>query len=43
VLVVSTGKIKAKVSLATGRITFFDKDDNVLLKERSEKARSFAL
>ena len=42
VLVVSTGKIKAKVSLKTGRITFSDKDDNVLLKERSQKARSFA-
>ncbi len=42
VLVVSTGKIKAKVSLKTGRITFLDKDDNVLLKERSQKSRSFA-
>ncbi|MFZ0281196.1 MAG: TIM-barrel domain-containing protein [Bacteroidales bacterium] len=41
VLVVSTGKIKARVSLATGRITFLDRDDKVLLKEPLERARSF--
>lgn len=40
-LVVSTGRIKVKVSLATGQISFFDMEDNVLLKEKSKGARSF--
>lgn len=40
-LIVSTNNIKAKVALATGQISFFDKDDRELLKEREKVARSF--
>jgi alpha-D-xyloside xylohydrolase len=40
-VVVSTGIITAKVSLASGRITFFDRDGKVLLKEFSDSARTF--
>ena len=40
-VVVSTGEIKASVSLATGQITYLDKDGNLLLREPSDSGRSF--
>jgi alpha-D-xyloside xylohydrolase len=40
-LVLSTPKIKARISLVTGRIIFSDKDNKVILKEPDGKARSF--
>lgn len=33
-LIVSTAKIRAKVSLVTGQVIFCDEDGNVILKER---------
>ncbi len=40
-VVVTTGNIKAKVSLETGEVAFYDKDDNLILKEKSGGGKSF--
>ena len=40
-LVLSTSKIKAKISLTTGQIVFCDKDNNVILKESADEGKSF--
>jgi alpha-D-xyloside xylohydrolase len=40
-VIVSTGEVKAKVSLATGQLTFLDRENNILLKESSDSGRSF--
>jgi alpha-D-xyloside xylohydrolase len=41
-LIVSTNRIKAKVSLESGEVSFFDKNDNIILKEKSGGGKSFA-
>jgi len=41
-VIVSTGKIRASVSLATGQVIFADSTGKVLLGEPPERARSFA-
>ena len=40
-LVLSTSKIKARVSLNTGQVVFCDKDNNVILKESAAEGKSF--
>jgi alpha-D-xyloside xylohydrolase len=40
-LVVSTDKIRAKVSLVTGQVIFCDENDNVILSERQGGGKSF--
>jgi len=40
-LVLSTSKIKARVSLSTGQVVFSDKDNNVILKESPTGGKSF--
>jgi alpha-D-xyloside xylohydrolase len=40
-LILSTPKIKAKISLTTGQVVFCDKDNNVILKESPKGGKSF--
>jgi alpha-D-xyloside xylohydrolase len=41
-LIVSTRKIRAKVSLVTGQVIFCDENDNIILKEKQGGGKSFA-
>jgi alpha-D-xyloside xylohydrolase len=41
-LVLSTSKIKAKISLSSGQIVFCDNDNNVILKESQSGGKSFS-
>ncbi|MDP4223386.1 MAG: glycoside hydrolase family 31 protein [Bacteroidota bacterium] len=40
-VVVSTEKVKVKVSLETGEVAFYDKNDNIILKEKRGGGKSF--
>jgi alpha-D-xyloside xylohydrolase len=40
-LIVTTKKIKAKVSLITGEVSFCDKNNNIILKEKNGGGKSF--
>ena len=41
-LILSTSKIKANVSLTSGQVVFYDKDNNVILKESPTGGKSFS-
>ena len=40
-IIVSTDRIRAKVSLKTGEVSFWDEKDNIILKEKSGGGKSF--